>query len=32
MLGVSSVLRKPLDLRELLEVIQGELSEAVHSA
>ena len=32
MLGVSSVLRKPLDLRELLEVIQGELNEAVHSA
>jgi CheY-like chemotaxis protein len=31
MLGVSSVLRKPLDLEELLEVIQGELNEAVHS-
>jgi DNA-binding NarL/FixJ family response regulator len=32
MLGVSSVLRKPLDFEELLEVIQGELNEAVHSA
>ena len=32
MLGVSSVLRKPLDLEELLQVIQGELNEAVHSA
>ena len=32
MLGVSSVLRKPLDLDELLEVIQGELNEVVHSA
>ena len=32
MLGVSSVLRKPLDLEGLLQVIQGELNEAVHSA
>ena len=32
LLGVSSVLRKPLDLEELLEVIQIELNEAVHSS
>jgi CheY-like chemotaxis protein len=31
-LGVSSVLRKPLDLEELLNVIERELIEAVQSA
>ena len=31
MLVVSCVLRKPLDLEELLQVIQGELNETVHS-
>jgi len=32
LLGVSSVLRKPLDLEELLNVIERELIEAVQSA
>jgi CheY-like chemotaxis protein len=30
MLGVSSVLQKPLDLEELLEIIQDEFNKAVH--
>ena len=32
MLGVSSVLRKPLDLEGSLQVTQGEFNEVVHSA